>query len=36
MKALWETLNNLDKKHDEITGISVLRDLFSHFDPKIM
>lgn len=36
MKALWETLVKLNSKEQTIKGITVLRELLSHFDPKIM
>lgn len=36
MRAFWETLVKLNCKEQSIKGITVLRELLSHFDPKIM
>jgi hypothetical protein len=36
MNAFWETLENLHKNPQCIKAITVLRELLSHFDPKIM
>lgn len=36
MNAFWETLDYLNKNPQPIKGITVLRELLSQFDPKIM